>query len=195
MTGNRRSVLIVSNGRGEDAVGALLARTLAGHLQAVAYPLVGTGDAYIETPVLDPRRALPSGGFALRGNWRGFVADVRAGGIALWRQQRRTLRDQRGRHRAVIAVGDTYCLWMASRAESATFFVATAKSEYSERHRPAEVRAIRRHAIRVFTRDEPTARALTARARAGLPCSSPGGSTGSASWPGRAPCARRRPGR
>ena len=68
MTPSRRSVLIVSNGHGEDAVGSLLARRLrAAGVSVTAYPLVGTGASYGETVLLDPRRPpdralpLPSG--------------------------------------------------------------------------------------------------------------------------------------
>ncbi|MGH2400803.1 MAG: lipid-A-disaccharide synthase-related protein, partial [bacterium] len=70
------SVLIVSNGHGEDAVGALLARRLrASGVTVFAYPLVGTGEAYADITRLDPRRAFPSGGFGFRGSWKMLAAD------------------------------------------------------------------------------------------------------------------------
>ncbi len=162
----RPSVLIVSNGRGEDAVGALLARALGDRLRVTAYPLVGIGDAYGSVPLLDPRRSLPSGGFALRGDARSLTGDLRAGLARLSARQRGTLKAQRGRHDAVVAIGDVYCLWMAARAGSPVVFVATAKSEYNERHRLPEVWLMRRHSAVIFTRDQPTADAL---ARRGLP--------------------------
>jgi len=73
---HRPSVLIVSNGYGEDAVGHALAHEFLARRDAVtAYPLVGLGHAYREVPLLDPRRSLPSGGFGLRGSFAQVVAD------------------------------------------------------------------------------------------------------------------------
>jgi len=162
----RLSVLIVSNGHGEDAVGMTLARELAPSVPAVAFPLVGTGTAYGGIVMLEPRRPLPSGGFGLRGSWRALWADVRSGALAHWLAQRATLRGQRGRHDLVIAIGDVYCLRMAALAGAPSVFVATAKSEYNEPHRRLERMVIRRSARTVFTRDQVTADALK---RAGLP--------------------------
>lgn len=155
----RRSVLIVSNGHGEDAVGAALARRLPADVLIRAFPLVGLGGAYGAIPLLEPRHLLPSGGFALRGGWRHLWADLRAGGAALWLGQRRALRAQR-RVNLVIGIGDTYCLWMASLARPKVVFVATAKSESSDPHRALERSIIRRAARLVFARDGVTARAL-----------------------------------
>ncbi|MDQ7843987.1 MAG: lipid-A-disaccharide synthase-related protein [Armatimonadota bacterium] len=156
-----RSVLIVSNGRGEDAVGAALAQALAEAAPVAAYPLVGTGDVYGDVPLLDPRQALPSGGFALRGG--DLAGDLRAGGAKLLAAQRRTLRGQAGRHAVTVAVGDVFCLWMASRARTPTVFVATAKSQRTEPHRLLEIWQMRRRAAVVFTRDRETAEALAGR--------------------------------
>lgn len=152
------SVLIVSNGRGEDAVGAALAAALPRAVRCTAYPLVGTGDAYGGVPLLDPRRPLPSGGFALRGG--DLAGDLRAGAAGLFRAQRQTLREQAGQHGAVVAVGDVFCLWMAAHTRQRAVFVATAKSEYNERHRFLELWQMRRRAAEVFTRDQRTADAL-----------------------------------
>jgi uncharacterized protein (TIGR03492 family) len=159
-------VLIVSNGHGEDAVGLGIANELQGQGRIVAFPLSGTGGAYHAVPLLDPRRSLPSGGFALRGSWRRLWADMSAGVAAHWLAQRATLRGQRGRHRLVVAIGDVYCLQMAALAGRPIVFIATAKSEYNEPHRWLERLIIRRRAAIVFTRDQSTADALR---RAGLP--------------------------
>src|SRR5947199_2819755 len=160
------SVLIVSNGHGEDAVGMALAAEIGSVAQLAAFPLAGAGAAYRGIPMLDPRRQLPSGGFGLRGSWRAIWADLCAGIVSLWLGQRATLRQLRGRHHLVVAIGDVYCLWMAARAGGPLVFIATAKSEYNEPHRWLERMLIRRHAAAVFTRDQATADALR---RAGLP--------------------------
>jgi uncharacterized protein (TIGR03492 family) len=161
------SILIVSNGHGEDAVGALLAqKVLRSGVDVIAYPLVGDGAAYQSVRLLEPRRALPSGGFAFRAGWAGWKQlwpDLRAGGFRLWFRQRRTLRQQAMQHKLVVAVGDVYCLWMATHAGAPIIFVATAKSEYNERHSAFELSIMRRRADRVFTRDDATAEALAKR--------------------------------
>jgi uncharacterized protein (TIGR03492 family) len=160
-------VLLVSNGVGEDMIAASLARRLqAAGADVAAYPLVGTGVYPPEIPLLDPRRTLPSGGFSLRSGLRGLGADLAAGLIGLWHEQRRTLVASRGRYDLVTAVGDTYCLWMAARAAPRVAFVATADSVRICPFGPLAVQAMRRHARRIFARDPETAKTLTAM---GLP--------------------------
>lgn len=156
---NRRSILIVSNGYGEDAVGAALAAALAS-VPAVVYPLVGMGRAYGDLPVLSPRRNLPSEGFGLRGAWSALWADLRAGAVRHWMEQRRTLSRRRGAHDLVVAIGDVYGLWMAARAGRPLVFVATAKSVYNEPYRPWERRLMRALTQRVYARDQATAEGL-----------------------------------
>lgn len=163
MSHMRPSVLIVSNGYGEDAVGNALARDLGNKAEVVAYPLVGLGHAYLGVRLLNPRKDLPSGGFGLRGSWGTFLADLREGSLGLWHGQRKTLRGHPGKHTRVVAIGDVFCLWLAAHAASPAIFVATAKSEYNERHRLPEIWLLRRHAALVFTRDQPTAVSLAAR--------------------------------
>jgi uncharacterized protein (TIGR03492 family) len=155
------SVLIISNGRGEDAVGAALAALLRRWAAVAAFPLVGSGEAYGDIPLLEPRRALPSGGFALRAGPVAVVRDLRAGGLGLWRGQRAALRARAGRDRIVVVAGDVYALWMAAGTRAPIVFVATAKSESNERHRGLEVSLMRRHARVVYTRDARTADALS----------------------------------
>lgn len=160
------SVLIVSNGHGEDTVGALLARRLTvGGLTVSAYPLVGSGDAYHGTKLLEPRRTFPSGGFGLRGSWKHGLTDLRAGLMSHWLAQRSTLVNQRNRHAIAVAVGDAYCLWMTNQTAAQCFLVATAKSDYMEPHGWID-RHIMKRATAIWTRDELTARTL---ARRGLP--------------------------
>ncbi|MDR7402354.1 MAG: lipid-A-disaccharide synthase-related protein [Armatimonadota bacterium] len=159
----RPSVLVVSNGHGEDAVGMVLAQALRPAADVAAFPLVGLGTAYRDIPLLDPRRALPSGGFGFRNHLPGLLADLRAGVLRLWWQQRRTLRACRGRFDAVVAIGDFYCLWMAAHAGRPVVYIATAKSEHGEPHQWLELRLMRRLPAVVFARDALTASALAAR--------------------------------
>ena len=68
----------------------------------------------------------------------------------------------RDRYDAVVAVGDAYALGLALGAGARTVFVGTAKSVSVAPYGPFE-RTLLRRALRVFVRDEPTARALRAR--------------------------------
>ncbi|MFN3285607.1 MAG: lipid-A-disaccharide synthase-related protein [bacterium] len=169
-TGERVRVLVVSNGYGEDLMGAALGRALRERgAHVVAYPLVGTGHPYesegIET--LDPRRTLPTAGFGFRTGLRAAWKDLRAGWLSLSWAQRKTLRAQRGRYDAVVAVGDVFCLWMAAAADpGGVLYVPTAKSEYNDPHRPFELALVRRLARVSFPRDEVTAQRFRS---AGLP--------------------------
>ncbi len=152
-------LLSVSNGHGEDLIAAAIVRHL-GEAEVVAYPLVGRGDAYPpEVARLDPRRSFPSGGFSFRQGNRGLLADLRSGFIRFWLAQARTLAAQRGRVRLTLAVGDYYCLGMALRAGAPVVAVASADSVLGGPFGPIPLRVLRR-AVRVFTRDGPTAEYL-----------------------------------
>ncbi len=143
-----------------------LADRLQPEAVVTAYPLVGVGGAYQSLELLEPRYTLPSGGFALRGAWRALWEDLRSGAMRWWPAQRATLRGQQGRHRAIVAIGDVYGLWMAAAAGRPVVFVATAKSQHNEPHRALERTLLRRLAQITFTRDEITAQTLR---RSGLP--------------------------
>jgi uncharacterized protein (TIGR03492 family) len=160
------SVLIVSNGHGEDGVGMALAERLQPQTAVTAFPLAGEGSAYHGVALLEPRLALPSGGFGLRGGWRALWDDLRSGALQGWRAQRAALRGQQGRHRVVVSVGDVYGLWMAAAAGRPAVFVATAKSQYNEPHRAVERALLRSLPHTIFARDEITAQTLR---RFGLP--------------------------
>jgi len=158
-----RRVLLVSNGVGEDLLAAGVAQALeAAGVAVAAYPLAGTGAYPPRVPLLDPRRALPSGGFSLRAGFRNFGADVGAGLIRLWMGQRRTLKRQRGRYDLVVAVGDIYCLWMSAAAAPGVAFLATADSVHIARPGAIARWVLRRWARRIFARDPETAQTLAA---------------------------------
>lgn len=159
------TLLFVSNGYAEDLIAAEIIRHLP-PAEVVAYPLVGTGAYPPGVRLLDPRRSLPSAGFAFRAGLRGLGADLRAGVIRLWFAQRAALARRRDRHDLVVAVGDTYCLWMASTASRRVAFVSTADSVRITPFGPLAMVGLRRFARRIFARDRETAAALQ---RHGLP--------------------------
>jgi uncharacterized protein (TIGR03492 family) len=77
----RRRLLFISNGIGEDSIGAEIIRRLPGELQAEAYPTLGPGRHYEGVcPIVGPRAQLASEGSRIR---RGTVAsDIATGGLA-----------------------------------------------------------------------------------------------------------------
>lgn len=157
--------LLLSNGHGEDELGALLARRLLDaepRLTIAAFPLVGTGGAYerADIPVVGVQRVMPSGGFILKGATN-LVKDLRAGLFGLAVRQWRHLRRTRGDYDWVIALGDIYCLLLGAYAvRRPLVFVPTAKSEYIASHYGFENRLMCRAADAVFPRDQETANAL-----------------------------------
>jgi uncharacterized protein (TIGR03492 family) len=165
-------VLFVSNGVGEDLIATGLANRLrTAGVDVSAYPLVGAGVYPAGIPLLDPRRVLPSGGFSLRSDHRHLFGDLAGGLVRLWFEQRATLRAQRRRHDVVVAVGDTYCLWMASLTGDAPVFVATADSTRIAPFGPLAKWSMYRYASRIFARDTDTANAIS---RMGLPATATG---------------------
>ena len=107
-------VLLISNGHGEDAIGARLAqelRSLEPTWNLEALPIVGRGNAYEQAGVrvIGPRWAMPSGGFTFT-SLRWLLKDWRAGMYAQTHMQHWAARN--ARPDVVIVVGDVYALWV-----------------------------------------------------------------------------------
>ena len=107
-------ILFISNGHGEDAIGARLAqelRTLEPAWTLEALPIVGRGNAYQQSGVcvIGPRWAMPSGGFTFT-SFKWLLKDWRAGMYAQTHAQHWAARDSRPD--VVIVVGDVYALWV-----------------------------------------------------------------------------------
>ncbi len=169
-----KSVLFVSNGHGEAAIAARIAREIeklsdlaCDHLALVG-PSTSSGQAQEAisnpwAPLRDvgPRRKMPSGGIVAMGNFRNLARDVAAGlgslTIAQWRFLARSGRD----YAATVAVGDAFALFMALRAGAPVVFVGTAKSVYVAPYGRLEEGLIRR-ASAAFVRDAATVQALAA---------------------------------
>jgi uncharacterized protein (TIGR03492 family) len=155
-------ILFVSNGHGEEAIAARIASEVAAVLPEERIDhvaLVGEFGHPAHMHDVGPRRPMPSGGLLAMGNLRNIARDVRGGLIGLTLEQRRFLRDVRGKYACVVAVGDTFALMMALQARAPTVFVGTAKSVYVTPYGPFEERVLRR-AEAVFVRDEATATRL-----------------------------------
>jgi uncharacterized protein (TIGR03492 family) len=182
-------ITLLSNGHGEDAVGALLAEALRACDPAVAlqaFPTVGTGRAYahLGLPVLGPRRTLPSGGLMLHAAGA-FWADMRAGFLPMTAAQLRALRGLETD--VLVVIGDLYALLLSSTIRTRwRFYVQTLVSVQMSRSREGKrgpnryfmerfslperylMRRLVRHS---YVRDAPTAAFLTG---CGLPVSALG---------------------
>ena len=168
-SGGPTTVLLFSNGHGEDAVGACIARRLqeaAPHIRVWAAPIVGEGLAYRRAgvPVVVPTGVLPSGGFRTLARPASVWMDLRAGMLRLHWRQAMGLRRLRHHIHLVVAVGDRVGLqvsaWLVRRP---VVHVAISDSTLlweDGRTDPGERRLMLRCRARVFTRDEPTARVL-----------------------------------
>ena len=171
------TLTLLSNGHGEDVVAVELVRALRQRrpdLRLQAFPIVDTGSAYqaADVPLLGPRRALPSGGFAfhsLEYLWR----DLRAGLLPLTLAQLRALR--RLDTDVLLVVGDIYAQALSAFVRTrARFVVQPLVSAWLSRgfdpRRPNRLlmenityleRALMRHlATQVYLRDAPTAAML-----------------------------------
>ncbi|MDD4364597.1 MAG: tetraacyldisaccharide 4'-kinase [Synergistales bacterium] len=160
--------VVVTNGHGEDAIGAELAGKLRRSFPAsevYAFPLVGRGVPYERkaVPVVPPPSVTPSGGvvkYSLRVLWQ----DLRAGLLPQILAQLRSWRTLRSRCRTPLCLGDVYLflhtLWGQGRKP---LLVATAKTALLSGHFRLESWLLRRRCRAVWTRDEATARQLRSR--------------------------------
>lgn len=172
------SLLLISNGHGEDFIAARLAhalRRLLPDLEMAALPLVGEGVQLEQAgvPVVGPRQRLPSDGFTLHHPsllWR----DLRAGLLPLTLAQARFLRGYEVSH--VLVVGDVYAQLHAALVRAPRRVLqplvsvhhaqgagATRPLRYfMERFRAPELFLLRR-AAKVYCRDAATADYLRQR--------------------------------
>lgn len=156
-------VLFVSNGHGEDAVAAAIARELSDTLpsaRVLAAPIVGDGGPYrrLRIPVVTPTRPMPSGGLVGLKRSRALWHDLRAGLIRLHLRQARALRRWAPGIDLVVGVGDRLILYLARWViRRPLVFVAIADSAYltqgQEISNPGERSLMKKCARVVFTRD------------------------------------------
>lgn len=172
-------VTFLSNGYGEDVIGARLARELLAlrpDLQVTAFPTVDRGRAYesLGVPILGPRRIMPSGGMTLH-SLVNLRQDLRAGFLRMTVRQLRELRAHRTD--VLIVVGDVYALILAGLVQAHERFVfqplvsahhhegrlTRANRLFMERYTPLELHLMRRSVRHVYTRDAVTAEHVRSR--------------------------------
>jgi len=163
----RPRLVVASNGYGEDAIGALLAKKLASSFpsaEVVAFPLVGRGESYKEhgVKVVSTPSVTPSGGL-VKYKLGDLLGDIRAGLLGHIRDQQCDWRGLARGMRTPVCVGDVYLLFHALWGQGiAPLFVATAKTVYLSGHWRLERFIIRRFSRKTWTRDSDSAAQLAA---------------------------------
>ena len=168
-------VTFLSNGYGEDAIGALLLREMRERVPDAhysAFPTVDAGRAYepLGVPILGPRQIMPSGGLLFH-HPALLWGDVRAGFAGMTARQVGALR--RLETDLLIVVGDIYALLLSTLVRTrARYYVQPLVSVYHRdghklNHRlnrrfmetftGLERTLIRRTVAHTYVRDEPTA--------------------------------------
>lgn len=174
-----RKLTLLSNGYGEDSIGALLAQAWRHefpHDRLQAYPSVDRGLAYERAgiAVLGPRRAMPSGGLLMH-SLPLFWADMRAGFLPMTLRQLRDLRKLETD--VLIVIGDIYALLLSSLIRTRRrYYVQPLISAYHregakrrahrlfmEEYTGLERSLIQRLVTHMYVRDEPTASYLQQR--------------------------------
>ena len=171
-------VLLLSNGHGEDRVGAQLAQEWLEqdpNIQLSAYPIVDEGNAYesLGIPILGGRKKMPSGGFLIqdvRLVWR----DLRAGYLHMTFRQWREL--ARLEFDAILIVGDIYALLLSRLVKAKQrFYMQPLVSIHLKpqniiwnRFFMEHISGLERYMIRhwvdhMYVRDAPTAKYLHSR--------------------------------
>ena len=108
--------LILSNGHGEDVIGASFVREILEQnpkIKVSAFPTVDDGKAYqdLGIEILGERKIMPSGGFIFH-NYELFKKDIKAGFVQMTLRQIYAL--SKIRADVVLVVGDIYALFLSS---------------------------------------------------------------------------------
>ncbi len=155
-----RKLLFVTNGYGEDSVGAEIIRRLPPQLSAEAWPTLGPGAAYAGVcPIVGPRAALPSEGSRIA---RGTLArDVLGGGLTTLLPGLNFLRSARASYDHVVVIGDftmVAACWLAG--VSGITYLDVYKTGYGRLYAAPERWVVARVCRRVFVRSAPLAESL-----------------------------------
>jgi len=160
----KATILVVSNGYGEDQIACNLIKALKKldpDINCVGLPLVGSGLEYKQlniTPALE-NPIFPSNGFIR--NLSALVTDINAGLLKhLWSQHKTVLKLAKTAD-ATICVGDFFCLALGHfRNNTPVFFLPTAKSDYFMKHSKLETLLVKKWAKKCFPRDKITTASL-----------------------------------
>ena len=155
-----KKLLVISNGHGEDSIGAEIVRRLPSTLVASAYPTLGSGAAYAGVcEIVGPRAQLESAGSRVASG--SFGRDLRGGLLATIPPGIAFARRARHDYDAVLVVGDFVGVlgcWMTGIRD--IVYVDVYKSGYGRSYGALERAVIRRTCRCVFVRHVSLAGAL-----------------------------------
>ncbi len=164
--GRNSSILLISNGYGEDIIGSKILQEFLKKRDNIndifVLPVVGEGKAYksLNVELVGPVSTLPSGGFA-RNSLNNLFKDLKAGLLSLTFRQIKAVRKYGKKADLIIVVGDIYILTLAGMfGGDKIIFLPTAKSEYINGHYQIEKMIMKKFATIVFPRDKKTANNL-----------------------------------
>jgi uncharacterized protein (TIGR03492 family) len=145
-------ILVISNGIGEDSIGAEIVKRLPRSIVAEAYPTLGDGRAYRGIcPIVGPRASLPSQGSRVdKGTLR---KDVAAGGLATIPPALKFLRSVRGTYDTFLVVGDfigIMAAWLAGIRS--VVYLDVYNTGYGRKYYVAEKLVMRRVCRTIFCR-------------------------------------------
>jgi len=169
-----KNILIITNGHGEDLVGAEIIKALGPDFNITALPVVGEGKAFagLNVKVLGPRKKLPSGGFSLR-NFAYLFQDLFSGLIGNTLEMNKILKDLRGQFNLTVAIGDIVPIIGALKVKNPFIFVGVNKSSYYRKfgynYTIWEKYLLQKHALKVYVRDKATTDDLSFAEYAGNP--------------------------
>lgn len=157
-----RRILFISNGYGEDSVGAEIVRRLPPGLQAEAYPTLGPGKAYEGIcSVVGPRAHLASEGSRVS---RGTVTrDIVTGGLGTLLPGLAFMRSVRNAYDHVVVIGDFIGIagcWLAGIR--GVTYLDVYKTGFGRPYSGIEKWVIARTCRRVFNRSDRLAETLRA---------------------------------
>lgn len=158
-------IMIASNGYGEDAIGAVLARKMKKRFKSArvsAFAFVGAGRQYANEgfEVLSPVSEMPSGGVIKYSLWD-LIGDIKHGLRGAMKRQMEALQRQRGLYRTPVCVGDVFLMGNVLWGQGMKpVLVATAKTVHLTGHFWVERQLLKRRCRAAWTRDMETAQEL-----------------------------------
>ncbi|MGJ8529784.1 hypothetical protein [Maritalea sp.] len=154
-------VLLISNGYGEDAMAAVLAKELVKTVKVEALPTVGPGKSYAGIcDVVGPRGKLASEGHRKIGS---LLKDFQSGLAVTAVKHVKFMRDQRGRWDKIVTVGDMIGPLLAfAGGQKVDLHIDVYNSGFARHYSTIEKQILKRTVKKVLCRDDILAGALRA---------------------------------
>jgi len=163
---NKKKILFITNGHGEDLVAAQIIDELNHKkLKIDVMPVVGDGRIFrkLNVKIIGPKNLLPSGGFGLR-NYGYLFRDLFSGLIPNTIEQMRVLNKNKWEYSLVIGIGDAVPIIYSILTGCRVIIIGMNKSEHYRKlgfnYLWAEKWLLKKYCKLILARDEKTAKAL-----------------------------------